>query len=245
MALAYQLQAVRLNKTQHVEKASSSIPSICRSEEDYQLLMTETYFERYWEQIRPFTFRSTFVPLPLEAAGALVQAHQQWKATPHHQQDQWKDNLPVLATLTKSIDAAMRSLGVDQAFVRLSSRSPKDAALSRPGFRALLEAELQKVKEAGGNRSTSLINQQLHALYRASTVALKVSSGEEGVQLLVESPRIQCDLEEVVKEKKSDFNVVVRAWGDFDVDLEFRAFIFNRKLAAVTQYNEFNILSFL
>lgn len=56
----------------------------------------------------------------------------------------------------------------------------KDEALPATGFRALLEAELQKVKEAGGNRSTSLINQQLHALYRASTVALKVSSGEEG-----------------------------------------------------------------
>jgi len=54
-------------------------------------------------------------------------------ATMRTMQDQWKDNLPVLATLTKSIDAAMRSLGVDQAFVRLSSRSPKDAALSRPG----------------------------------------------------------------------------------------------------------------
>lgn len=39
------------------------------------------------------------------------------------------------------------------------------------------------------------------------------------MQLLVESPRIQGDLEMVVREHKQDFNIVVRAWGDFDVEL--------------------------
>lgn len=35
----------------------------------------------------------------------------------------------------------------------------------------------------------------------------------------MESPRIQGDLETVVNEQKADFNVIVRAWGEFDVDL--------------------------
>jgi hypothetical protein len=35
----------------------------------------------------------------------------------------------------------------------------------------------------------------------------------------VESPRIQGDLETVVNDQKADFNVIVRAWGEFDVDL--------------------------
>jgi hypothetical protein len=35
----------------------------------------------------------------------------------------------------------------------------------------------------------------------------------------VESPRIQGDLETVVNGEKKEFNVVVRAWGEFDVDL--------------------------
>jgi hypothetical protein len=48
-------------------------------------------------------------------------------------QGQWKTEYPVLARLASDIDAAKRELGVENAFVRLSSRSPKDAALSRAG----------------------------------------------------------------------------------------------------------------
>ena len=48
-------------------------------------------------------------------------------------QGQLKAEYPVLARLASDIDAAKRELGVENAFVRLSSRSPKDAALSRAG----------------------------------------------------------------------------------------------------------------
>jgi hypothetical protein len=48
-------------------------------------------------------------------------------------QDIWKADHPVLAGLADEIDAAKQKLGVKDMFVRLSSRSPKDAALSRSG----------------------------------------------------------------------------------------------------------------
>jgi hypothetical protein len=48
------------------------------------------------------------------------------------------------------------------------------------GFRQLLESELDKVKANETDNPTSSLNQQLHALYRASTAALKVNTGEEG-----------------------------------------------------------------
>jgi hypothetical protein len=44
----------------------------------------------------------------------------------------------------------------------------------------VLEGELEKVKRTEADNPTSSLNQRLHALYRASTVALKVSTGEEG-----------------------------------------------------------------
>ena len=44
----------------------------------------------------------------------------------------------------------------------------------------MLEGELEKVKSTEADNPTSSLNQRLHALYRASTVALKVSTGEEG-----------------------------------------------------------------
>ena len=53
-------------------------------------------------------------------------------------------------------------------------------------------------------------NRRLHALYIASTVALRAANGEEAIQLLIESDRIQGDLEHFVKnaDKVSDSKVI-------------------------------------
>lgn len=83
------------------------------------------------------------------------------------------------------------------------------------------------------------MNRKLHALYRASTYALKVSNGKDAVKLLVESDRIQGDLLEYVEGKIKYLNVVVREFRTFDPDLEFRGFIYQGNLTALTQYNEF------
>jgi len=83
-------------------------------------------------------------------------------------------------------------------------------------------------------------NLRLHALYRASTAIMMASSGEEAVALLVTSNRIQGDLETYVHAPEGEqFNVVVREFKWFDVAYEFRGFVYDKKLTALTQYNEF------
>ncbi|KAL6048674.1 Cell division cycle protein 123 [Balamuthia mandrillaris] len=246
--LAEQLKKVALKRVADApDKAADALPrpALCEDGEDYTRLMEETYFEEYWEKIKPLSFTSTFVPLSKKAAAALMAAHKAFLATKNEDSQQssgnWKEEHPELAQLVEDINAAQKLLDREHVFVRLSSRSPKDAALSRQGFKSLLEEELQQVKRLEGESATSSDNQLLHALYRASTVALKVSNGEEGVQLLVESPRIQGDLDAYLHSQKEDetFNVVVREWGEFDVELEFRAFVYQNKFTALTQYNEF------
>ena len=59
------------------------------------------------------------------------------------------------------------------------------------------------------------------------------------MELLVESARIQDDLVHMVHEHGRDFNVIVRQWGAFDAELEFRAFVYDGRCTAVTQYNQF------
>jgi hypothetical protein len=238
--LASALAGARLKKVER-PKDPEQAPrvTLCDNEEAYRRMMEETYFEEYWEKIKDYSFTSAFVPLSVEAAQALRDAHQQWLASNKQDKGAWKQNFPILMKVAEDITRAQRELNRDNIFVRLSSRSPKDAALSREGFKDILAHELEQVKVKEGEAATSHTNQLLHALYRASTVALKVANGEEGVQLLVESPRIQGDLEDVVSKQKNDFNIIVREWGDFDVDLEFRAFVYKGKFTALTQYNEF------
>ena len=62
------------------------------------------------------------------------------------------------------------------------------------------------------------------------------------MQLLVESPRIQGDLQHYVSVSSTRstpppvFNFVLRPFVAFDVENEFRGFVFQRQLTAITQY---------
>ncbi len=93
-------------------------------------------------------------------------------------------------------------------------------------------------------------NLNLHALYRASTYAMRVTSGKKALQLFITSSRIQGffyvslnfvgDLEIYANgTMKEEFNVIVREFRTFDPDLEFRGFIYQSKFTALTQYNNF------
>jgi len=63
---------------------------------------------------------------------------------------------------------------------------------------------------------------------------------------MIESDRIQGDMKEFVEgQVKSDFNVVVREFRTFAPEMEFRGFVYNKKLTALTQYNEFCYFPFL
>jgi hypothetical protein len=107
--------------------------------------------------------------------------------------------------LSKAIDEMKLKLNTKYIFIRLSSRSPKDAALTKQKFKELFLSELKNVENAEKDLDPNhqLIstdeNRRLHALYIASTVALRATTGDEAIQLLIESDRIQGDLEHFVE----------------------------------------------
>lgn len=77
--------------------------------------------------------------------------------------------------------------------IRLSSRSPKDAALATEQMQSLLDKEFNHVssEEQNIDYPNKIVNQKLHALYRASTYSLRVENGAQAVMLLIQSKRIQ------------------------------------------------------
>jgi hypothetical protein len=138
-------------------------------------------------------------------------------------------------------------------FIRLSSRSPKDACLYTPGFTdAYLKHKENITKQYSSSPSLqldekTLANVKIRALYAASTSSLRLVGNDVGVQatrLLIQSHRIQDDLQQYaegtigIKSNESPFNFIIREFRTFDVQHELRGFVYNRKLTALTQYNE-------
>ena len=150
-------------------------------------------------------------------------------------------NFSKLDSLSSRIDTAIeewKGAEEDQkenevyVFAKLSSRSAKDAMDKR--LQSLFDeyCKDEQVKDD---------NDRLFALIKAATHCLKVSSAKEILSMFVDSERIRFDLASALKYKKEKFaqNVVLRKWIPIDVDMEFRGFVFNNSLNALSQYNHF------
>eukprot|EP00128_Syssomonas_multiformis_P016090 Colp12_sorted_trinity150504_noHs@22925 len=213
-------------------------PQICETEDDYLRLMDDAKFEEYWDLIQPLSFASKFFDLPRAAASELRAAHLEWSAN-KTKAINWAD-YPTLSAVIDQMQVFFESSPWKALFVRLSSRSPKDAALSRPDISAKLKEEYCRLRPIEENLPlTTPETTLLHALYRVSTVLLKADAAATAMQLLVESKRIQGDLEQYLKgTDATTFNFILREFADFEPENEFRAFVYDRKLTAVTQYNE-------
>jgi hypothetical protein len=220
--------------------------------------MEATQFERYWPIIEPHTFASVMLPLSRENLSALRQGYEQ-RCVTHEPQSQHSQP-PALTEVAHKIEEGMARLGkrpgIDSVFVRLSSRSPKDALLLTPtvdfekacrnALKRVRAREAELYEEHPELPSSSPFNQILQAQYIASTALLGTSSGQQALDYLLHSLRIQEDLalaeermaSESVPCEDCQFNLVVRELGAFHVRNEVRGFVYRSQFTALTQYNE-------
>ena len=70
-----------LRKTGGKERESKLEEMIVKDEEDYYRLMKETYFEKYYEQIEDFTFKSVIMPLTLEDIKSIYDANMEFETS--------------------------------------------------------------------------------------------------------------------------------------------------------------------
>jgi hypothetical protein len=85
------------------------------------------------------------------------------------------------------------------------------------------------------------LNSISHAMTIAATKMMKVESGKDGIELLTKSNRVHADLTKSVSfgEEHYESKLIIREWISEVVDhpeMEFRCFVHQRKLNAVTQY---------
>ncbi|KAL0476685.1 translation initiation regulator CDC123 [Acrasis kona] len=221
---------------------------ICKDESDYEKLLKEVSFESYYDAIKEFTFHSVTFPIKMSVIKSLVEEgnkYLEYKRTGNSEEyTQWRSNEELLSFCKeinqKRDDERRRSNRRDTGvFVRLSTISPKDAVVNRTSFKHLVDSRLQDVDMLEKKLNISFLsdmNRRLYALYIASTEALEINDGSEAVQLLIESGRTQQELNTAVRTNQ-EIHCIVREFSKFDVAHEFRCYINNEKLSAISQYN--------
>ena len=152
----------------------------------------------------------------------------------------WKEHIDekeqeILDDLSARLDEAMEPFTKDgYAFVKTSSRSAKDAPLVQDKFKELYLDELNRHSDGLLSENT-----QITCLLKAAFLALRVKSAVEVLDMFLRSQRIYQDLylAAINQPEKYNENFVIRKFVEIDIDMEFRGFVFENELVALSQYN--------
>jgi len=123
------------------------------------------------------------------------------------------------------------------AFIRLSTRSPKDSALTSSVTKRLL-ADLIKTSVYDKD-SEEAQTEDIIFFTRALGHALQIRTADDAMSLFFRSQRTFGDLMNAELFQGDDFemNVILRRWVDIYPEWEFRAFVYENQITSCTQYN--------
>jgi len=134
----------------------------------------------------------------------------------------------------KGVSEVIESMKGDAGcvFVKTSCRSAKDTSLYSTKFKEAYVASIAKRKE------DSSFNSKVIGLLEAGLHALKTYDAESLFSTFLISERVFEDFElALLRKERWEQNLAVRQWTNIDVDMEFRGFVKNGKLNAISQYN--------
>ena len=142
--------------------------------------------------------------------------------------------LSIVTGLAERLAPAIEAMASSNGFVfaKLSGRSAKDAPLHTQKLDALLASKVQ------GHEATD-DNARLVSLFDSALDIMRVSDAAHLVWLLINSQRVDEDLDVALKyPERWDQAVVVRTWWPgVSTDLEFRMFVVGGEPTGATQYN--------
>ncbi|KAH3767205.1 cell division cycle protein 123-like [Pelomyxa schiedti] len=207
---------------------STTLPGVASTDDEHAAAIFGCSFEAWYPALAPLgcTPRSRVIPLSPEQRKDMYRACCSCRNK--------EDPAPALKSpslvdvVAKVQEAIMEFEGA--AFVKLSTRSPKDAALQRPEYKIILKHLLSK---GDGSDNSDTI-----AVVTATRLAMKITNAEQAMQLLVNSERVYGDLMRALDHPKlvSQFSIIVREWVPMMPHQEFRAFISGSNVTAISQY---------
>lgn len=218
---------------------------MCQQIREYQENVLNFNAERWLEILQDITFPTEYCPLYLKEAETIVAVYDRlYKNIDDSLKAavDWKQNLSSAEMdLVKEMESRLQKVmdnfltsDSDYLFVKTSSRSAKDAPLAQERFKEMYLDLLSKETE-GAERNENI---KVMCLLKAAFMAMRVRSSSEVMDMMMRSERIHQDLTLALEfREKFCENFVVRTFVDIDVDMEFRGFVFQGVLTAVSQYN--------
>ena len=251
MISATALQGVKLKSTEDGARRDRSAPnfSLIASEDENKEkedtrrdYFFSTGLDRWYDSLKDKTFRSEVVELTPSEARAIVTC---WEK--HFQHRDSNDSLPgekdveipaALQGLVSRLSSSIAALSPEKgAFIKLSTRSPKDSHIA---FARAREDYESRVNAQSGHPPQS-INDKLICLAQVVIDSLRVRTGDYAVKLLLSSDRVGEDLEYALEKGDKDFakciSLILREWVDIPQWAEFRGFVWGGRLNAIGQYN--------
>ena len=250
---------IKLKKTKNIkDKSGPQLTGYLTQDqiEEYDKYVKSFDIEAWYEPLKDITFPTEYVALQYEEAQILhsmCEDVMQLNKTIAITQDidtknkllQQVKNMDIskLSDLCQRIDAVINKWKPSDeeknnddfgVFVKLSSRSAKDATDAEERLQSLFTkyCEQNQAKDD---------NDRVRELLKAATHCMKVSSAKQVISMFIHSERIHHDIGSALKYGKEKFteNVVIRKWIPIDIDMEFRGFVYNNQLNALSQYNHF------
>jgi len=136
--------------------------------------------------------------------------------------------------LEERLDKVVKAEGKDGVFVKLSSRSPKDAVITSEKTVKIFRQLLEEYKEKNGSIDD---NAKLICINKAHILALQMFDAKEILSIFLSSDRVYEDLRLAMDYKDQwSQKFVIRQWIPIPVEYEYRGFVFEGKFNCLSQY---------
>jgi hypothetical protein len=200
----------------------------------------EYTLEKFYEELKEYTFKTEFLQLTIEESQVLYTSCKGYYSKGDFKYYFQKNDENVYNEIKNKINKIINNNFEKKAFIKLSTRSPKDSITD---FKKNVEKnsinermiknfcqELKKYEKNDKNGHTI-------AFVNSTRKTMVIKNGEEAMEILYKSSRIREDLMKAL-DFPNEFNlfITIREWINIDSKDEFRCFVYNKKLTAVSQY---------
>jgi len=196
-------------------------------------------FDRWYSRLKDFSFNSKIISISPLIAQAMVHFYQQKYLDKHTLTD---NDIKILQKLEKNIQHYLDSKKMnDGVFVRMSNRSPKDGMPLLPNGQTML-SEYRFLLE---NSADKTLNDKMIQISDMQMKWLRCTTAQQVISLLLSSERVFADLNLALdcslnNKDKWSTSVILRDWQPaLRQDMEFRVFVSNNKITAISQYNHY------
>ncbi|KAJ5071872.1 cell division cycle protein [Anaeramoeba ignava] len=261
MSLSDKLKKVQLKKTTHQqqEPKKPEIISLKTEEDNFELIQNYTHRVfltniEYWINIlEKTTFKTILIPMNQKETEFLIQSYEHLKKSNFEKFELTNELQIQFDEISNKLEKAMLEMTngdpTKPVFIKSSCRSPKDSVVYEKEFLDLYKSFLEKQFDQS-------INSKIWALTKAGMKMLQFTDARKVVQTLCSSSRIYNDMNIYLKylspnsenpktnqENQPNFkhkeHFVVREWIDMEPEMEFRGFVTNYNLNALSQYHYF------